>query len=84
MFESSQLDSPWKVSPRIVPWVGLPGAFSVGLLAGVLWAGALPFDAFRIVCLVVLVGFTILSVVLFNRRSKSQRPSGNLETRGPA
>ena len=84
MFESLQLDSPWKVSPRIVPWVGLPGAFSVRLLTGVLWAGALPFDALRIVCLVLLVGLTILSVVLFNRQSKSQRPSGDLETRGPA
>jgi hypothetical protein len=75
MFESSQVDSQWwKVSPRIRPWVGLPGAFSVGLLTGVLWAGKLPFDMFRIVCLAVLLGWTILSVVLVNRQPESERP----------
>jgi hypothetical protein len=76
MFESSQLDSQWwKVSLRIRPWVGLPGAFSVGLLTGILWAGRLPFDTVRIVWLTILVAWTILSVILFNRQSKSDHPA---------
>lgn len=72
-----QMDSQWwkwKVSPLMRPWVGLPGAFTVGLLTGLLWAGALPFDMFRIVCLAVLLGWTILSVALFTRQPESERP----------
>ena len=72
MFENSEVGRrSWKVSPRIGPWIGLPGAFASGVLTGLLWAGALPRDTFRIVCLAALVGWTILSVILYTRRLKT-------------
>jgi uncharacterized membrane protein (DUF441 family) len=71
MFDLLQSDSErWKGLRHLRLWVGLPGAFTVGLLVGLLWAGGLPFDAIRITCVTGLLILTILSVALFNRESK--------------
>ena len=78
MFDSLQLEIQWrKACPSLRPWVGLPGAFAVGLLVGMLWAGALPFDWLRVACLAGLVAEAILSVIAFNPRPKSEHLTKN-------
>ena len=55
----------WKISARAAIWAAVLWAFVGGILTGLLWAGRLPFDLVRIVCVAVLLGGAILWVVAF-------------------
>jgi multisubunit Na+/H+ antiporter MnhE subunit len=51
----------------------LLGAFSLGLLTGLLWARALPFDPTRILCAFFFLIYTIWLAVLAVRRNSAHR-----------
>ena len=75
MFELLDKRSPFlpPMSRRVAVCGVLTGAFPLGLLTGVLLAGALPFDSIRIVCLVFFLGWTVWWAVVAFRRDVAAR-----------